>query len=237
MAVGDAFKAEGGDILITVDIGLEEIEDAQILLADIAANLENFASPMRASAGLAREDMQRRFNTETDPDENPWTALDPEYLRSKLSLGYPENILHRRGDLERAATSLDAWIIDDEGETGELFFDTDILPPYGLAHQTGSGEENIGKAADYRDRFAVAKSTGVESGKGESPHGSLGIGTGYALPRRAFIGLSQTAEVKLYKLWDLWFEDATNPGFGLKVGSSGAVQESIGGKFGPRLLI
>ena len=83
------------------------------------------------------------------------------------------------------------------------------MPFYGLYHQTGSGAENAGRHRDYRERFAAQKSTGM-IGKGEGPHDSLGIGRGNALPRRAFIGLSQEAEAEVIALFEGWFDEATH---------------------------
>jgi phage gpG-like protein len=245
-------------VLPIVDIGLEGAVEAEQELFSIADALGAIGVPLEESAVIARNDMKRRFDTETDPDGDQWVALDPEYLASKISLGYPADILRRTEGfpLETAATNPEAFKVVGDS----VYFDTSGLPFYGLYHQTGSGTENVGNARDYRERFAAMKSAGATS-KGESAHDSMGIGRGMALPRRAFIGLSQDAEVEVIAVFDKWFEEATHTGFDFVeeeyhytpppasssttrdfsdptkfyVRPSGTVQQRIGGRFGPKV--
>lgn len=197
---------------------------------EVANNLENTAEPLLAASRILAEDTQERFTIETDPDGNEWIPLDEEYLASKLSLGYPPDILHRTGDLEKAATDIAAYKIVGDS----IFFDTSGLPSYGLLHQTGSGEEgNIGAAALHRFRSRDDEEYRRAEG---GPHSSLGIGRGNALPARPFIGMSEAAEEKTWALFDLWFDEAITPATKPYVHPTGGIQSRIGGRFGPKIV-
>src|SRR5258708_34276366 len=106
-----SFRVLGGDIIPTPvgDIQLQitsvpDPKEIQLELERIAGNLENIHGPLVASARILADDTQQRFDTETDPDGNSWIPLDEDYLTNKLSLGYPPDILHREGTLEKTAT-------------------------------------------------------------------------------------------------------------------------------------
>lgn len=222
---GDVIPIGGDTIKFNIEVAPDPY-DIQLQLTEIAGQLENLGPPLLAASRILSEDMKQRFLTQTDPDGDPWIPLDEEYLASKVSLGYPENILHRTGQLEEAATSLGAMRIVGDS----VFFDSSVLPSYGLIHQTGSGADNVGDAS--RHRFAVKNEPGYKNREG-SGHADLGIGRGNALPARPFVGMSEEAEGKLWKLFDMWFDESTQ----LKIGSSGTVQQSIGGRFGAKVII
>lgn len=231
------FRVLGGDIIPTPvgDITLQITSvpnpyDIQLELAQVAADLENLRPPLAASARILAEDTQERFDTETDPDGNPWIPLDEEYLTNKLSLGYPPDILHREGLLEKAATNIAAYRVVGDS----VFFETSGLPSYGLIHQTGSGEENVGLAA--RHRFAARNEEGYAKREGGA-HSSTGIGTGNALPARPFIGMSEEAEGKIWEVFDLWFDEALTPATKPYIHPTGGIQSRIGGRFGPKIIL
>lgn len=221
-----SFRASGGDIVVHTDI-IPNPSDIEIQLLQIASNLEGLRFPLAASARIARDDMQERFDNEEDPNGDKWISLDEDYLTSKQSLGYPDDILHRTGDLENAATGSTAFRIVGDS----LFFDSSVLPKYGLIHQTGSGTENVGLAS--RHRAAVKNEPGYKDREGGS-HSNTGIGRGNALPARPFIGMSEEAEGKVWDIFDLWFEKATNIAINPR---TGAVQERIAGRFGPKIVL
>lgn len=233
-----SFRSIGGDVIptpvgnITLEImASDDIFDAEVMLLQIAGNLEDRVEPLLASAKLLAEDTQHRFDTETDPDGEPWMPLDEEYLAHKISLGYPDDILHRTGELERTATDPDAYIITEDS----ISFDTSKLPPYGLLHQTGSGTENAGLAS--RHRFAARNEEGYGAREG-GPHSGQGLGRGNALPARPFLGMSEEVEGKVWDLFDLWFEDATNPGSSLYIHPSGTIQgRTSTGRFSSRIVL
>lgn len=202
--------------------------DPHIVAAEImrvAEALEDMTKPLLASQAVARADMQVRFDTDTDPDGAAWMPLDEDYARKKQSMGYdPSDILTATGAGESAATSPAAFPI--MGDT--LFYDTGSLPDYMLYHQHGSGEGNVGQAADYRQRVAAGA-----YGKGETSHVSQGIGRGNALPKRPFIGISEKAQIQIIEIFDLWFDEASS----ISIGKGGIVQErGPGGRFGKRLF-
>jgi phage gpG-like protein len=224
---GDIIPTSVGEIQLQI-VAIPDPKDIQLELERIAGQLENMGPPLAASARILAEDTQERFDTETDPDGDPWIPLDEEYLTNKISLGYPEDILHRTGDLERSATQISAYKIVGNS----VFFDTSGLPSYGLLHQIGSGDEaNIGLASRHRFRAATEPEySRVEGGS----HSNLGVGRGQALPARPFIGMSEKAEEKIWAAFDLWFDEATN----IFIGQSGNIQQRLpSGRFGPRIIL
>jgi Phage virion morphogenesis family len=227
------FKGIGGDLWVEVDIGLEGLEEAEEILLITAQAVADIHKPLFASAAVARNDMKIRFETETDPDGKKWVALADYYLHSKLSKGYPPDILRRTGDLEDSATGGQSYV-DPEGEESNIgafkivgdsvFFDMSEVPEYGMAHQTGSG--NVELVNDPR-----------EGHEGETLRFTQGAGRGQALPRRAWLGMSVDAEAEVWSVFDHWFEDATNPGRGYKVSSSGILQHAPSGRFGKKVRL
>jgi len=230
-----SFRVLGGDIIPTPvgDIQLQitsipDPKDIQLELERVAANLEDISKPLLASARILADDTQERFDTETDPDGDPWIPLDEEYLTSKRSLGYPDDILHREGTLERSATQISAYKIIGNS----VFFDTSGLPPYGTLHQVGSGDEaNVGLASRHRFRASTEPDYSRTEG---GAHTNLGVGRGKALPARPFIGMSQEAEGKIWAAFDLWFDEATN----IYIKPSGQLQQRMpSGQFGPKVIL
>lgn len=230
-----SFRFLGGDIIPTpvgdIQLSITSVPDPkeiQLELERIAGNLENLEKPLLASARILAEDTQERFDTETDPDGDPWIPLDEEYLTSKRSLGYPDDILHRTGSLERSATQISAYRIVGNS----VFFDTSGLPSYGTLHQTGSGDEaNVGLASRHRFRAATEDDYARTEG---GPHSNLGVGRGQALPPRPFLGMSEAAEEKIWAAFDLWFDEATN----VFIGQTGTIQQRLpSGQFGPKIIL
>lgn len=76
----------------------------------------------------ARVDMQRRFETETDPDGRPWEPLvSPADTQ--------QGILQLTGEMREAAISDEAWIATPTG----VFFNTATLPDYWQYHEQPDG--------------------------------------------------------------------------------------------------
>lgn len=182
----------------------EQVENAFLKLADY---LDDASGPMLYTLFLARGSTEERFETDTDPDKEQWRELDPDYLWYKVYDGYSEEILERTGVLKDAAPN--GWRV--VGNT--LYYDTSVLPPYGLTHQFGSGEKNVGVAGEHRARVKAGKAVKAKSkvyrsrfirGKGhETP---TEIGRGHALPQRAFIGLTEEDTVDIEALFNLWMD-------------------------------
>ena len=197
-------------------------------LMKLAGYIEDTGKPMMGVREIARQDMQQRFDTDSDPDGNPWTPLDPDYKVKKAKQGYdPENILTRTSRLERMSTSRAAWIATDNA----LFFSTKALPAYWEVHQEGSDASGLsGYAAMVRSR--VRSGDRLEDDPGGS-HDSMGIGRGQATPARPFIGLSRAAQEQMIELFDLWFDE----GIKLTVHpTTGIVQQRMGGRFGVKMF-
>lgn len=217
----------GGDVIVTAVADAEDLMAAETLMLEIAGELDNVALPMIAARHVAMEDMQKRFDTETDPEDNPWTPLDPDYWRYKQSLGFPDMILQRTQDLMHAATSADAWLIYEN----TLMFNPAVLPDYGLLHQEGTGNSSShGARQEYVERSQAAGN--VVGGT----HTSMGIGRGNALPPRPFIGMSEEAEGKIWLIFDEWFEHVGDAASTPYIRSSGVMQSREGGRFGPKIV-
>lgn len=216
------------DLTTTVIADPEDLLEGETLMLEIAGELDNVTLPMLAARHIAMEDMQQRFDTETDPENTPWEPLDPDYWRYKQSLGFPDKILQRTQDLMHAATSADAWLIFEN----TMMFNPEVLPSYGLLHQAGSGDpSHHGMRADNVERAASAGNR-IEGGS----HSSLGIGRGNALPARPFIGMSSEAEDKIFFVFEEWFNEVGGAGSALYIRPTGVAQSrGAGGKFGSKV--
>lgn len=231
------FREQGGDILVTATADFDDLLQGETLMLEIAGELDAMnETVMRAARAIAIEDMEERFATQTSPDNDPWAALDPEYLKSKRAAGFPDSILQRTGKTKEAATDPLAWRIVDN----TLFFDPSVLPStdegwtYGLLHQEGTGEGNAGARA----RILSGGYTKEEIEEYRSSDGGFGIGSGLALPARPWIGMSEVAEARLWNLFEKWF-NAIGEGGGSRfpfVHPSGTVQSRTPtGQFGSNL--
>ncbi len=90
------------------------------------------SGPLIASGEALRASIQERFDTETDPQGQPWDDWSESY--KPVAEAYPNlGILRQSGELEDAAVSSDAVVITND----TVFYDTKLLPHYGLAHETG----------------------------------------------------------------------------------------------------
>lgn len=125
--------ADTGYTIVYAEWVPEPSQEAQAL-ARLSVALDDWEIPMTEARAIARESIRRRFETETDPYGNDWPALNDDYLEEKRMAGYPDNILVRTGDLERAAP--DGVFVTDR----EIMFDPTVLPFYGEYHQSGLPE-------------------------------------------------------------------------------------------------
>jgi phage gpG-like protein len=166
-------------------------DDAAYRLMRVGGYLNNIGSPLAQAREIARHDTQQRFDTETDPDGEPWAKLKNQGDRDKFSYwdykvnaqGYPDKILHRKGELVKGATSEEAWLIVSDA----LIFDPKALPlddgfNYGAFHQRG-GE---GKTVTFSDNTSI---------------------TTDEMPARPFIGLSYEAVAEIEGVFTNWFAD------------------------------
>jgi phage gpG-like protein len=170
-------------------------DDAAAVLMGVAGYLGAVQVPMEEAKLIAMEDTKERFDTETDPEGEPWEPLDANYQHYKVEVeGYPDMILQRTELLKDVATSAHAWLVI--GPT--LVFDPFVLPKddgfnYGQFHQTG------GTGAR---KPRVAK--GPQFVGGEARLGGV--------PARPFIGLSDEAVAKISAAFSLWADGAIPAG-------------------------
>src|SRR4051812_8083644 len=75
-------------------------------LMHLAGYLENFVPPLEASKGIARQDMEMHFQTESSPEGTPWAQLDPDYAQRR---GSAHPILQLTGAMHDAAVSEGAY--------------------------------------------------------------------------------------------------------------------------------
>ena len=219
------FGALGG--MMRLD-AVPDPERVAFMYMKLAGYLEDTRLPMLGAKRIAQEDMQRHFDTDTDPEGNPWIPLDPDYKKKKAKMGGdPDNILTLSSDLERSASSEAAWVATENS----LFFKTSALPAYWDVHESGSDASGLsGYAAAVRER--VRSKSRLEDDPGGA-HDSLDIGRGQATPARPFIGLTVAAREQIVELFDLWFDE----GIRLTVHPrTGIVQQRVGGQFGTKMF-
>jgi phage gpG-like protein len=136
----------------------------------VAGALEDRAIPLAAASEELQSTIRERFDTQTDPDGVPWKDWSDKYR--PVAEKYPNiGILQRTGELADVASSSRATVITND----TVFYQTDSLPQYGLAHEAGI--PNRGRR-------------------------------GGELPKRAFLGLSEAAALKIYGYFSEWFEEA-----------------------------
>ncbi len=201
-------------------ISFEFVPDPNVYAAkfmELAGYLENFIPPLEASKGIAKQDMEMHFQTESSPDGAAWAQLNPQYA-SKRGSAHP--ILQLTGAMHDAAVSDSAYTIDGH----DLFFNTGGLPPYWIFHETG--REGKG-AADLAAWARHARSMGLEVD--EAQLGTIDGG----MPARPFVGISFDAQMAIIEAFDAWFEGGVA---GFYTRPSGAVQtRDIRGRFGPKV--
>lgn len=101
----------------------------------VAAGMADRTPALAASGEVIRGNIRERFETETAPDGTPWEDWAESYR--DYAEAYPNiGILQQSGELVEAAS--DAGAIHVTNDT--VFYRTDVLPHYGLAHHTGLPE-------------------------------------------------------------------------------------------------
>ena len=214
-AVG-SFSALGGEVITISWLPGHTPNDAAQAVLRVAGYLDRIEKPLLASKKIARDEMEQRFDTETDPDGKPWEALSEDYLARKLAEGYPATILTRTGgagSLRAAATRDAAFFITGH----ELWYNAANLPHGGLAHQDGSVRSKP-FGAELK-RWAAAGGHELAKGAGEN-----------VLPARPFIGIGGDAEAAIFDVFDMWFA-GTLP---VWIRPGGYVQSRApSGQFGP----
>jgi phage gpG-like protein len=100
----------------------------------VADALDNTrAVPLAAASEQMQAAIRDRFDTETDPEGVPWQEWSERY--APIAEAYSEigKILQWTGELADAASSTEAMVVTND----TLFYQTPMLPSYGLAHDQG----------------------------------------------------------------------------------------------------
>ena len=98
----------------------------------VAGALEDRTAPLVAASEQLQADIRERFETETAPDGTPWEEWSEAYRPYAES--YPNTgILRQSGALYEVATASETVVIRQD----TVFYRTNHLPSYGLAHQFG----------------------------------------------------------------------------------------------------
>ena len=181
-ATGAGIHGSLGGTFYTVDTS--DFDAAAGVLFELAGYIDNTQIPLQSAKSIARDDMKKRFDTETDPDGRKWKALDPDYKewKDEEAPGLPILTLYKKGRAEALrtkATAESAFSVSADS----VFFSTDNLPDYWSAHQYGDGSDL--SFTDNEGKFIQVWNT----------------------PPRPFIGLSVEAEQKIEEVFDLWLSE------------------------------
>lgn len=109
--------------------------------AQLGASMEAVADslyarvvPLEAASEAMQADIRERFETGTDPEGNPWKDWAPSY--QPYAAEHNTSILRQTDELMEAAASSEAQIVTND----TVFYQTGMLPHYGLAHESGLEE-------------------------------------------------------------------------------------------------
>lgn len=215
-----------GEQFITLDWTPDpHVVEAEML--EVAIKLEDWSIPLAAARAAAIYDTDLHFETESDPDGNPWEALNFEYANSKRKQesAHPGQILQLTGALHGAATAMSTWFI----RGNSLFFDVGALPSYGPYHQEGSmGKKNAANA--IMDKGTGAFTASEINIMAESQRGG-------ALPQRMFIGLDEDTIAEIEAIFVDYFDSTVKTTSGARgfetniVSGGGRVVRGAGGRF------
>jgi phage gpG-like protein len=177
----------------------------------VARELDDMMAPLQAARQIAAQDIDKRFDTKTDPDGGAWAPWSAEYA-ARPPLG---TLLEATGAMRAAAGSPSAFSVTAHAGGGEVFFTGAGVPEYWIFHQLGATRHSHSK-----ETIAFLE----ESGGEYIPN---------TLPARPFVGLSEEAEVLIVDVFDEWLGGVIN----LAVHpTTGFVQaRGPGGQFGRRI--
>lgn len=185
---------DDGETLITGE-WVPDPSDFEARLIGLSRSLENMTPLLVAARQLAIDSTAAHFDSQSDPQGNPWTPLDPDYLIAKGKAGYPtDEILVRTGAGKAAATSEGAYFITEDA----VWFNPSALPDYMALHQSGTVSAGVTEALGrLRTKTATRADMQVSI---------AGTGRGNALPKREFIGFDEIDILALEDLINNWFE-------------------------------
>lgn len=203
---------DDGETLITGE-WVPDPDDVAARLIQLSGRLENMHEVMIAARQIAIESTEAHFDSQSDPQGNPWAALSPDYEFQKGKDGYPtDEILVRTGAGKDAATSEEAYFISEDS----IWFNPGLLPDYMSYHQSGTA---VAGHSEALSRIASKTATSEDL-----RIASQGAGKGKALPQREFIGFDEVDILTLEELFNTWFrgtiiEEFPTTGFGTHSGT------------------
>jgi len=111
-------------------------------ILEVDKALNNTIVPMEWAAREMQMDIQERFETETDPDNQPWTDWSENY--EEFAHNYPNiGILTQSAELAQAVTSDEAIIVNSH----TVFFNENVMPERGYWHQYGAPDRKTKSGA------------------------------------------------------------------------------------------
>lgn len=183
-----------------------EVLEEEIML--MANEFDDWTAPLQEAKQALISGTERRFDTETDPENVAWQALDEDYYRRKTRMmAGPDKILQLSESLKDAATSEEAWFITESS----IFFNAEALPKnpednvnYGMAHQAGTGFANPGSRSHMKlEAFSALvplEGSGVLNKK-QTEFLQAHSGRGKHLPARPFIGVDFETEDEIVAIF------------------------------------
>lgn len=123
--------------VFTGTVSFEWVPDPLIVASEIrrvGIELMDMRAPLEIASRIAAHDIDRHFQTKTDPDGAPW----PEWSDSYALSGQGEELMERTGALRAAASSPSAFDVTVVPGGGEVVFTGAGLPGYGMIHHFGS---------------------------------------------------------------------------------------------------
>lgn len=97
-------------------------------LKNLTRRVSRLEPPLRKYGQYRVGQIERQFDTETDPYGNAWSPLAQSTIEQKRRLGYPDSILTRTGDLRKS------FDFNARGKTLTI----ESYSPYAGFHQTGT---------------------------------------------------------------------------------------------------
>ena len=210
--------------------------DPEVVAAEYmvtAGRLEDRSQPLLLSARIARADTTERFETQTDPDGYHWQEWSDNYRPYAEATNQGE-ILQQFMTLQDAATSSGSYPITADS----VFINTGGWPEYWSWHQTGKVRQVSGEGggAEAGEAEGIASALGISLAEaremmreeaGTSKKAGIGINV---LPRRAFLGPSLDAQLRMVEVFNQWFGGVIEETF-TRGGRVVAVRRGAGGKF------
>lgn len=176
----------------------EWVPDPDVIAAELfklANDTEDWAEPLAEARAAIMYDTESHFDSESDPYGRKWTALSPDYAKSKAKResSHADEILQLTGALKAAAIAEDNWFIDERS----IAFNTEGLPSYGYVHQKGTAPAGV-------TQVLAKLRAGEEISREEAGIALSGFGRGNNLPQRMFIGLSDLAIAEVEEIFINW---------------------------------